>query len=98
MVRGSSTTGRAQGAYLSSINTTGAKPYLLIWRNVKLALLGSVPLVHLYVVFIKTAALGKSMCCGKHLCREGGGGRGGHTYTGSAHGGECKRPYDWKLP
>ena len=35
--QGSSTTGRAQGAYLSSIKTTGAKPYLLIWHDVKLA-------------------------------------------------------------
>ena len=36
-LQGNSTTGRARGAYLININTTGAKPYLLIGRNVKLA-------------------------------------------------------------
>ena len=36
-LRGISTTSRAQGAYLISINMTGASPYLFIWRDVRLA-------------------------------------------------------------
>ena len=72
-------------AYLISINITGAKRYLLIWRNVTLASPGSVPLVHLCVVFIKTAALGKSICCEKHACGGGGGG-GAHRHSERALG------------
>ena len=32
------------------------------------------------------------------IVRSDSGGLGVHTYTASAHWGECKRPYDRKLP